>query len=163
MGRLRDGRENNLFQHYSEEISLLYGNDEFVLYRFDESASEINNDPLWDEYSPSAQYKMFKLSGFMSEPLQEDHVESPSGETTDFDMVFKVSRNIMDLRGVPIDLSGEQIRSKDIVLAFSKGDKVYYEVIKTLKHGFVNNTDQWTTLECQLKARSKYTPDRKLP
>jgi len=163
MGRLRDGYENPLFQHYSSEIVDLYGTDEVILYRFDEALSDSVADPLWDEYAPAPKYRAFKIKGFRFDISRDGSTNSPHGKNTEIDVTSTISRNHLDHAGVPTDVDGRMVREGDVLLFHERGDTFYYDIIGTNRKGHVNNTDSWTYVECTMKRREKFTPERKLP
>lgn len=163
MGRLRDGYENPLFQHYSTEMVDLFGTDEVILYRFDEKMSDDNSDPLWDEYSPKPKYRPFKIKAFRTMPESDSPTNSPQGRNVETTTTVTVARGHLDMAGVPSDVDGVQVRPGDIFLFFEKGDALYFDVIKSNYRGYVNNTDARTFVECECLRKDKFTAERKLP
>lgn len=162
MGRLRDGRENPLFQHYGSEIVELYGNDDVILFRFDESLSKPVADPLWDEYSPSPKYLGFKIKAFVTQFTRESPTASPHGKDTEFDAIFSISRTHLDQAGVPQDVDGRMIREGDVLAVNEKGDTFYFDIVSLDRKGYVNQSDQWVSVEANCKRREKFVAERKL-
>lgn len=162
MGRLRDGFENPLFQHYGSEIVDLYGNDDMILFRYDEEASKENIDPLWKEYAPNAKYVGYKVKGFLTEFTRETSTASPHGKDTEFDAKVTISREHLDKSGVPKDIDGQMVREGDILLINELGDAYYFDLLNVERKGYVNQSDQWLFLDLTCKRREKYVPERKL-
>lgn len=162
MGTLRDATENELFQDYSSEMSELFGDTDVQLWRLNEGKSENNNDPLWDEYAPHPLYDKFELIGFFQQPERTFETDSPNPLNPETDTLFTVARDHLDKKAVPHDVFGFQIRAGDVIQNHSIGDVIFYDILNVNRRGWVNNSDQWTFLECELKRRDKFSPERKL-
>lgn len=162
MGRLRDGYESPLFHGIAAEFVELFGTEDVALWKFSEADSESSNDPLWDEYNPGPKYRRYNVMGMRTDQTRSQDTDSPNGLNPEFDATLHIARKHLDQSNVPFDVYGSQVAAGDVIMMFEKGDVQYYDILRVSRAGFVNNTDDWTSVECELKRRDKFTPNRKL-
>ena len=161
MGRLRDGYEIPLFQSMSEEVVDLFGMDDVTLHRHNSADNTTPRDPVWDEpYNTTPKYKEYKIKAM--------HLDFTTNfETTDiggvdlFENKIYVSLTHLLKAGVPQDETRDYIGEGDLFEIFKKGRNLFYDIIQVDRVGFINDTDEFTGYEVQVKRNLKYVPERK--
>lgn len=161
MGRLRHGYDAPLWRSINEEVIDLFGNEDGILHRLDPSGSCGGTDPVWSEPSGVATYKKYKLP-FIFQDLTTPIETGDQGYEQLYLVTIYISRVHMQKAGVFIDTTGDYVSPGDKFEMFTKGDRIFWDIIGVDREGFVNDSDSWTqyTLEC--KRTTKFEPEREL-
>lgn len=187
MGSLLNDREKKLFDDRNVEVLRLAGAEDVILWSkttnqytlpeilFGNSASGIDGlDCLYGEANPvvadavegkqHGYYRQYQILGLFEEPAISFDVTVLGAEEV-ADVIWWVSRRIVEAAKVPRDGSGDYIKSGDIIQAFSKDktETTYYEVINSNRTGYVHDSKTFTQYRLDCVRSSAFKPERKIP
>lgn len=159
MGRLRDCYEAPLFNSISEEVVDLYGVEDCYLYKFGTVDQRPVTDPLWGEPTGTARFKRYKIKCLFQDFTDHSN-ESEMGTDHTWESKIYVSVNHLIAAGVPKNKDGDHIDEGDAIRIHYKGDAKEYFVLQSDRTGWVNDSDQFTGYDLDVKRNDKYKPER---
>lgn len=163
MGRLRDGYEIPLFHGISEEVVDLFGIDDCTLHKHFTAVQ--NKDPIWNEpASTTVKYKQYKIKCMTFDPTS-DAAASEFGTIDIFETKIYVAMAHLLKAGIIPDEKGDYVDEGDMIEIKKTGPaqvrSLFYDIIKALRVGYVNDESDNTGYELQVKRNWKYVPERK--
>lgn len=144
-----------------EEIVDLYGIDDAVLYRWSAADNLTNKDPLYSEPTTTPQYKPFKTKCHRLDPDQ-DTPSDPEGRDENYSAKLFMALNHLLQAHIPPDDQGDYVNVGDVLLLYIKTVPIHYDIVKTNKSGYINDTSRFSGYDLTCVRREKFSPERKL-
>lgn len=163
MGRIRDDFECQLFNSMSEEVVDLFGVENAKLFRFAAPGVDniSNRDPLWDEPSPHVRYKTYGIKCMFLQ-WNDDPEPGPEGQHHMWENQIFISLNHLKKAGCVPDNQNDYVNEGDMIFVFNGRNEFYYDVIKSQREGWVNDSSDFTGYTLQVKRNLKFVPERKV-
>ncbi len=120
-------------------------------------------DPLYGEYKERVFEGPWRLPGKVTMPQQTPRSDE-SGYTVEFDADCTIARVHFDENNAPYPIEGDVVEFWRTAYhdVDSRGRGLFFDVIKVLNDGHVNDTATFVQFKLILKRRPQFTPERRI-
>jgi len=145
--------EKEFFNKISCEVIKIAGTP-IVLYLLQQIQDRV--DPLYNEINRPAdgkfEYDIFNVKGLLLKP-EDVFQEGDRGANIEWDAQVWFDRSSLEAAGV-----SRMPNAGDVVCAWNR----YYDIIQQELMGYLDDINYFTQVQCDLKNRSKFEPQRKI-
>ncbi len=130
----------------SSEIVEIAGTT-IILYSIRKEATQI--DIVYNEQIEDATYYAYKIQGVVRRPEQSSDAMD-RGMHWEWDAEVGISRKHLEITGAPEPKEGDVIEFWN----------TQYDIIRVQREGWVNDENAWLWINCILKRRTKFVPEK---